>query len=178
MEEVVGRLLAARGLKLSTAESCSGGLIGDRITDVPGSSVYYSGGIVAYSNDLKERLLGVGSNTLQRFGAVSEETAREMAEGALRTAKTDFAVATTGIAGPDGGTVDKPVGTVAIAIARRANAGGVAADSRLYRFWGGRDWVKMLTSQVALDWIRRSLLGLPALEPRDLVPAPRRGATA
>lgn len=174
MEEVVGTLLKQQGLVMATAESCTGGLIGDRLTDVPGSSVYYTGGIVAYSNDLKQRLLGVDAKTLERFGAVSEETAREMAQGALRAGAADLAVATTGIAGPDGGTPDKPVGSVAIAIARRDGT----VDSRLHRFPGGRDWVKTLTSQVALDWIRRSLLGLPALEPRDLAPARGNAAAA
>lgn len=201
MEEVVGTLLKTQGKTLASAESCSGGLIGSRVTDVAGSSVYYTGGIVAYSNDLKQRILGVNAVTLQRFGAVSEETAREMAVGAVRVGNSDLAVATTGIAGPDGGTPDKPVGTVAIAIARRcgaevagvANASGgsvlsvlsdgfdgsaVHVDSRLYRFPGGRDWVKLLASQVALDWVRRSLLGLPALEPHDLAPARTKAAAA
>jgi nicotinamide-nucleotide amidase len=132
---------------------------------------------VAYSNDLKQRLLGVRMKTLEEFGAVSEETAREMALGALAMAAADVAVATTGIAGPDGGTAEKPVGTVAIAIARRTD-GVERAESRLYRFLGGRDWVKILTAQVALDWIRRSLLGLPALEPNNLTPAVRRGVAA
>ena len=177
MEQVVGKLLAERGLTLATAESCTGGLIGSRITNVAGSSVYYRGGVVAYGNDLKQRLLGVAVKTLEQFGAVSEETAREMASGALRMAAADIAVATTGTAGPGGGTPEKPVGTVAIAVARRSGTGS-EVDSRLYRFWGGRDWVRILTAQVALDWIRRSLLGLPVLEPRDLVPAPRSGVEA
>lgn len=178
MEQVVGKLLAERELTLATAESCTGGLIGSRITDVAGSSLYYRGGIVAYSNDLKQRLLGVSVKTLEQFGAVSEETAREMATGALRMADADIAVATTGIAGPDGGSPGKPVGTVAIAIARRGD-GPEGADSRLFRLsGGGRNWVKVLTSQLALDWIRRSILGLPALEPRDLAPAPRREVAA
>lgn len=184
MEAVVGQLLTSKGLMLTTAESCTGGMIGSRITDVAGSSAYYSGGIVAYSNDLKQRLLGVDVKTLEKFGAVSEETAREMAAGALRAGGADIAVATTGIAGPDGGSEAKPVGTVAIAIARKAQGGTSAGsdapevDSRLYRFWGGRDWVKTLATQVALDWVRRSLVGLPALEPGALRPAPRRGAAA
>ncbi len=167
MEEVVGGLLKSEGLMLASAESCTGGMIGSRITDVAGSSAYYSGGIVAYSNDLKERLLGVSVKTLERYGAVSEETAREMAAGALAAGRADIAVATTGIAGPDGGTPEKPVGTVAIALARK----GREPESRLYRFWGGRDWVKILTTQVALDWIRRSLVGLGPLEPGTITPA-------
>ena len=166
MEEVVGQLLADRGLRLATAESCTGGLLGSRITDVAGSSAYYSGGVVAYGNDLKERLLHVRAATLATHGAVSEQTAREMAEGALRACGADVAVATTGIAGPDGGTPEKPVGTVAIAIA----GAGAPTDSRLHRFHGGRDWIKTMASQVALDWVRRRLLGLPALEPSDLAP--------
>jgi len=170
MEEVVGALLVERKLTLATAESCTGGLISDRITDVAGSSAYYIGGIVAYSNDLKQRLLGVRMKTLEDFGAVSEQTAREMAAGALALG-ADIGVATTGIAGPDGGTEAKPVGTVAIAITRRDADGSVTTDSRLHRFWGGRDWIKMLTAQVALDWVRRSVLRLPVLEPRDLAPA-------
>ncbi|HEY2773911.1 MAG TPA: competence/damage-inducible protein A [Candidatus Binatia bacterium] len=173
MEQVVGALLKERGLVVATAESCTGGLIGSRITDVAGSSAYYSGGIVAYSNDLKQRLLGVDVKTLEKHGAVSEQTAREMATGALAAGAADLAVATTGIAGPDGGTAEKPVGTVAIALASGGRSGAQSVDSRLYRFWGGRDWIKMLTSQVALDWIRRHLVGLPALEPRDIAPAPR-----
>lgn len=177
MEEVVGRLLLERGLTVATAESCSGGLLGSRLTDVAGSSAYYRGGLVAYSNDLKQRLLGVDVKTLEKHGAVSEETAREMAIGALRLAVADFAISTTGIAGPDGGTPEKPVGTVAIAIARRSGASGdsgVEVDSRLYRLWGGRDWVKMLTTQVALDWLRRRLLDLPALEPATFMAAAAR----
>jgi nicotinamide-nucleotide amidase len=166
MEEVVGKLLQSRGLMLASAESCTGGMIGSRITDVAGSSAYYSGGIVAYSNDLKQRLLGVSVKTLEQHGAVSEETAREMAAGALAAGGADIAVATTGIAGPDGGTAEKPVGTVAIALARK----GSEPESRLYRLWGGRDWVKILTTQVALDWIRRSLTGLPPLEPGAITP--------
>jgi nicotinamide-nucleotide amidase len=172
MEEVVGALLKSEGLVLASAESCTGGMIGSRITDVAGSSAYYSGGIVAYSNDLKERLLGVSVKTLEQHGAVSEQTAREMAAGALAAGHADIAVATTGIAGPDGGTAEKPVGTVAIALARK----GSEPESRLYRFWGGRDWVKILTTQVALDWIRRSLVGLPPLEPGAITP--KRGAAS
>lgn len=167
MEEVVGSLLVRSGRTLATAESCTGGLLGSRITDVPGSSTYYRGGLVAYSNDLKQRLLGVAESTLANHGAVSEETAREMACGALAVAGADLAVATTGVAGPDGGTDAKPVGTVAIAVASRFPS-GTEVESRLYRLWGSREWIKLLTSQVALDWLRRTLLGLPILEPSAL----------
>ena len=176
MEQIVGELLTAANKSLATAESCTGGLIGSRLTDVAGSSIYYRGGLVAYSNDLKQRLLGVDAQTLRTHGAVSEETARGMALGAVRVAATDIAVATTGIAGPGGGTEDKPVGTVAIALATRSGGDDYEVDSRMYRFWGGREWVKTLTSQVALDWVRRSLLGLPPLEPEAL--SPRRRAVS
>ncbi|MFT4571838.1 MAG: nicotinamide-nucleotide amidase [Hyphomicrobiaceae bacterium] len=163
MEEVVGNLLRANGLKLASAESCTGGLIGHRVTDVAGSSEYYAGGIVAYSNDLKEGLLGVRGETLARYGAVSEETAREMAEGACRVTGADLGVATTGIAGPGGGTDEKPVGTVAVALAAREGDGFVT-ESCVYQLWGSREWVKMLTSQLALDWVRCRLLGQPPLD--------------
>lgn len=177
MEEVLGQLLTRQQLTLATAESCTGGLLGSRITDVAGSSAYYSGGLVAYSNDLKQRLLGVSVATLEEFGAVSEETAREMAVGALAMTGADLAVSTTGIAGPDGGSEHKPVGTVAIAVAQRRGTGS-DVQSRLYRFPGGRDWVKTLTSQVALDAVRRRILGLAVLEPSDLLPASKSGVAA
>jgi nicotinamide-nucleotide amidase len=163
MEARVGELLRERGKTLATAESCTGGLLGNRLTNVPGSSTYYIGGVVAYSNKLKEQLLGVSRTTLSMFGAVSEETAREMALGARRATGADIAVATTGIAGPDGGTPDKPVGTVAVALAADGY-GEDGAQSKMYRLWGNREWVKLLTSQVALDWVRRALLGLNPLE--------------
>jgi PncC family amidohydrolase len=119
---------------------------------------------VAYSNSLKERLLGVSKTTLAMFGAVSEETACEMASGARKNTGADLAVATTGIAGPGGGTPDKPVGTVAIALASAGTGGQEVLRSKLYQMWGTREWVKVLTSQVALDWVRRHVLGLDPLE--------------
>ena len=163
MEGEVGRLLAEHGKTLTTAESCTGGLIGSRITDVPGSSNYYRSGIVAYSNQGKKDFLGVSSTTLKMFGAVSEEVASEMAMGAREKTGADIAIATTGIAGPGGGTEEKPVGTVAVAIA----ADGIdeqGVKSQMYQLWGNRHWVKTLTSQVGLDWVRRFLLGLDPLE--------------
>ncbi|MFQ6023302.1 MAG: competence/damage-inducible protein A, partial [Acidiferrobacterales bacterium] len=162
MEEVVGKLLREKAWTLATAESCSGGLLGDRITNVPGSSTYYVGGVVAYSNALKEKLLGVAPSTLSTFGAVSEETAREMALGVRKLTGAHIGVATTGIAGPDGGTPEKPVGTVAIALTAD-RLGSHDVQSRMYRLWGSRDWVKILTSQVALDWVRRYSLALDPL---------------
>lgn len=117
LEEEVGMLLKAKNLSLSTAESCTGGGIAALVTSVPGSSQYFTGGIVAYSNEVKISLLHVSAETLKKHGAVSCETVTEMVKGAMKTLKTDCAVATSGIVGPGGGTPDKPVGTVWIAAA-------------------------------------------------------------
>lgn len=155
MEAVVGQLLGQRGLSLAVAESCTGGLIGHRLTNVPGSSAYVKGGVIAYSNDVKEKQLGVRAETLRQHGAVSEETAIEMAEGVRQLTGSDIGLAVTGIAGPDGGTADKPVGTVCFAL-----SAADAAYKRRYQLWGNREWVKVLSSQVALDWVRRHLLGV------------------
>lgn len=155
MEETVGRLLRERGLTLAVAESCTGGLIGHRITDVPGSSAYFLLGMVTYSNEAKERQLGVRAETLAEHGAVSPETAAEMAAGVRRAGGAAVGLATTGIAGPGGGTPDKPVGTVCIGLAWE---GGVW--SRRYQLGGlEREWVKAMTAQMALDRLRRWLLG-------------------
>lgn len=154
MEEVVGRLLREHGLSLAIAESCTGGFIGDRVTDVPGSSDYLLLGIVAYSNAAKQALLGVDDATLAAHGAVSVETAEAMAQGAREAAGSDLAIATTGIAGPGGGSADKPVGTVCIAIAWNA---GVA--SRRYALPArGRRWIKEMTAELALNQLRLWLL--------------------
>lgn len=117
VEVVVGNLLKNRGLSIGTAESCTGGTIASRLTSVAGCSEYFKGSVVAYSNEVKMNLLGVSSETLNVHGAVSRETVIEMVKGAMKTLKTDCAVATSGIAGPGGGTMDKPVGTVWIAAA-------------------------------------------------------------
>lgn len=157
MEAVVGRLLVEGSLSLATAESCTGGLLGQRLTSVPGSSVYYRGGVVAYSDTLKEKLLGVDPTTLAMFGAVSEETALEMAEGVRGISDADLGLATTGIAGPGGASEDKPVGTVVVALA----AGGQEGNSvRTYQLRGDREQIRTLTAQIALDWVRRRLAGL------------------
>ena len=116
-EEELGNLLKSKKLSLSTAESCTGGGVAAAITSVAGSSEYFMGGIVAYSNDVKDSLLHVSSETLEKYGAVSRETVMEMAAGAMNTLKTDCAIATSGIAGPGGGSLEKPVGTIWIAIA-------------------------------------------------------------
>lgn len=116
-ENEVHELFLNKGLSLSTAESCTGGRIAAKITALAGSSAYFKGGIVAYSNEVKESLLNISRQTLDEFGAVSKETVVEMAKGAMKAMKTDCAVATSGVAGPGGGTPDKPVGTVWIAAA-------------------------------------------------------------
>lgn len=156
MEQVVGELLTEKRLTLAVSESCTGGLIGHRLTNIPGSSRYFLGDLVTYSNELKHNLLGVRESTLSEHGAVSEQCVLEMAAGARERTGADVAIATSGVAGPDGGTADSPVGTVCLALV----ANGIAA-SRRYQMRGTRDWVKLLTSQVALDWLRRFALGLP-----------------
>ncbi len=156
MEEVVGRLLTERHLKLGVAESCTGGMIGHRITNVPGSSNYLIADLVTYSNASKVKFLGVNEETLKQHGAVSEQCVLEMAAGVRKVTGADIGLATSGVAGPGGGTQERPVGTVCIALV----AEGFKA-SRTYKMWGTRDWIKTLTSQVALDWIRRYMLGLP-----------------
>lgn len=154
MEGVVGGMLKEKGLTLSLAESCTGGLIGSLMTNVPGSSGYFAGGVVAYSNQAKMDLLGVSGETLDQFGAVSNQTVHEMAEGARNRFRTDLSLAVSGIAGPDGGSSEKPVGTVYIGLADHKGT-----FSGRYRFWGARDQVKLNSAMMALDWVRRRLGG-------------------
>lgn len=154
LEGVVGRLLTAKGITVAVAESCSGGLLANRLTDVAGSSRYFLGGIVAYDNKIKESLLQVKSATLATWGAVSEQTAKEMAQGVLQATGADVAIATTGIAGPDGGTAVKPVGTVYFGLASRHMA-EVQAYYRL--FIGEREEVKSRTAQTALYYLWKYL---------------------
>jgi PncC family amidohydrolase len=118
-ETEIGRILIERKLTIAVAESCTGGLVGHRLTNVAGSSAYFLGGIIAYAYDVKEHLLGVRHNTLYEHGAVSEETVREMARGARQALRADIGVAVTGIAGPGGGLPGKPVGTVWIGLSTR-----------------------------------------------------------
>jgi nicotinamide-nucleotide amidase len=158
MEEVVGHLLLEKNLSISVAESCTGGLIGHRLTSVPGSSSYFHGGVVVYSNQSKADLLRVDPRTLETHGAVSERTVEEMARGVKDRIKTDLGLAVTGIAGPGGGTRQKPVGTVHVGLAARGKT-----FSREYRFWGNRGQVKLNSSMMALDWVRRYLNGNPFL---------------
>ena len=153
LEEVVVQLLAAQGKRLALAESCTGGCIASRITDVSGSSQVFTHGFVTYANEAKRDLLGVDENLLIQHGAVSEEVARAMAEGALKQANADVALSVTGIAGPTGGSPEKPVGTVWIGL---ATAEQTTAVKKLYP--RGRDMFKQMVSQVALNSIRLELI--------------------
>ena len=143
-----------RSCALALAESCTGGLIAKLITDVPGSSAAFYGGVVSYANEAKQHLLGVSAETLKKFGAVSAECAREMLDGAAEKFSADCAISVTGIAGPDGGTAEKPVGLVFI---------GVKCFDQVlvkeYRFRGSRGQVRERTAAVALNTLRRMLLG-------------------
>jgi nicotinamide-nucleotide amidase len=157
MQEVVGGLLRSRGLRISAAESCTGGLLLARLTEVPGSSDYVDRGVVVYSNQSKVDLLGVPPELIAEHGAVSEPVAQAMAAGMARVAGTDVAVGVTGVAGPTGGTPEKPVGMVAIAAARVRNA-RTESRVRTFNFIGGREMVRFQASQAALDMVRRWLL--------------------
>ena len=156
MEDAVGEMLLRAGQTLSVAESCTGGLIGHRLTEAPGSSAYFLGGVVSYSNAAKVDLLGVSAKTIEIHGAVSSETAVQMAEGVKDRLKSDIGVAVTGIAGPDGGSRDKPVGTVHVGLSSKTGT-----NTQKYRFWGKRKQIKQQTAMMALDWVRRYLNGDP-----------------
>lgn len=158
LEELVVSLLSERGLKLAAAESCTGGLLGKRITDIPGASAVFETGVVSYANSAKEKLLGVRAETLARFGAVSSETAREMAEGVRKLGGSDLGIGITGIAGPGGGSAEKPVGLVYIALSdgekvyvHRQAGGGARAR---------REMVRIRAASYALDMVRRYLTGI------------------
>ena len=158
LEEVVGGLLRANGLTISVAESCTGGLVGHRITNVSGSSDYFQGGIICYSNSAKVNLLGVSEQILKEHGAVSSPIAKQMAEGVRKALGSDLGVSITGIAGPTGGSESKPVGTVFIGLCR-----GEEVIARRYRFWGRREQIKLQSATMALDWIRRYVTDTPLL---------------
>jgi nicotinamide-nucleotide amidase len=151
--EEVAEILRANGEVLATAESCTGGWIAKACTDLAGSSEWFESGAVTYSNRAKQALLGVTTATLEKHGAVSRECALEMAAGALARFEASVAVAVTGIAGPAGGTPDKPVGTVWIAWQRR----GSEARAEQFRFEGDRDAVRRQTVAVALEGIKKIL---------------------
>jgi len=160
LEAVVGALLRERGASVALAESCTGGLVAERLSDVPGASAWFRGGVVAYANEAKQALLGVPAGLLARHGAVSEPVARAMAEGARERFGADLALATTGISGPTGGSAEKPVGLVHLAL---ADAAGTHADHFVFPL--DRTRHRQLTAQVALDWIRRRLLGVELVGP-------------
>jgi len=153
LEEVVGDALASRGLWIAAAESCTGGLLTSRLTDVAGSSRYVGQSVVVYANEAKTALAGVAPALLAEHGAVSEPVARAMADGIRTRSGADLGLGVTGIAGPGGGSAEKPVGTVAVAL---STAEGTR--SRLFRFFGERELVKFQASQAALDMARRHLL--------------------
>ncbi len=154
LESVVLDLLRAKGQTLATAESCTGGWIGQKLTSVPGSSDAYLGGVVSYSNEAKSRLIGVKQETLQSFGAVSAECAEEMATGVRAALGSTFGVSVTGIAGPGGGTPDKPVGLVYIGV-----SGPSGSRAHRYSFPGTRESVRLRSTQTALALVRTAALG-------------------
>lgn len=155
-EEEIGALLVARGLTLVTAESCTGGLVASRITDVPGSSAYFLGGFVAYANEAKEEMLGVRHEILLAHGAVSEEVALEMARGARQRLGAKLGIATTGIAGPTGGTLDKPVGLVYVALSAPA-----VELCRRHLWQGDRLANKAQSAEAALQLLQSYLQDVP-----------------
>src|SRR5690554_3359675 len=154
LELILGEELARRNLTIAVAESCTGGLLGSRITDVPGSSAYFMGGIIAYSNEVKIKELQVKEDTIAEHGAVSEETAREMAINIKRLMNTDLGLAVTGIAGPDGGSKEKPVGLVYVALASNE-------DVEVYRLnlKGDRKENKWQTTEYALYFTYKYISG-------------------
>jgi len=152
LEEVVGEMLRDRHNTLSVAESCTGGLLGERITSVPGSSTYFLGGFITYSNRMKTESLGVPEDIVAEFGAVSKETVEAMAVGARRRTGSTYAVSITGVAGPDGGSEKKPVGTVYVGL---ADAGGCQVLHR--QFIGDRTRIRQFATQMALDMLRRKI---------------------
>jgi nicotinamide-nucleotide amidase len=154
LEVVVGHLLRDRRATVSVAESCTGGMLGERLTSVPGSSDYFLGGCITYADAMKVELLGVPQEVLEQHGAVSQETAEAMATGARRRTGSTYALSVTGVAGPDGGSEAKPVGTVCIAIADDA---GTHTEHR--RFLGDRQRIRTFTVQMALDLLRRRITG-------------------
>lgn len=152
MEAVIGRLLKAKGKTVSVAESCTGGLLAKRLTDTPGSSAYFLGGVVAYSNPAKTHFLGVTEEVLANFGAVSDKVALEMALGCRKVFGTDYALSVTGIAGPEGATETKSVGMVHIGLATPNGA-----FQRQYKFGGDREMIRERAGQAALEMLRRDL---------------------
>jgi nicotinamide-nucleotide amidase len=153
LQKVVGELLRKRKFTLSTAESCTGGTIASLITSVPGCSIYYKGSVVAYSNDIKSKILNIDNELIIKNGAVSKEVAESMAKGVRKLLESDYSIATTGIAGPDGGTMEKPIGSVWIAI-----SGPSGTSSQLFRFGDERNRNISRTAYAALNQLRKIIL--------------------
>lgn len=158
LENAIGQLLQAKGKTMGTAESCTGGYIAHLVTSVRGSSNYYKGSVVSYANSIKQQLLGVQQATLETEGAVSEATVRQMAAGAIATIDVDYALATSGIMGPDGGTEQKPVGTVWIAAAARLADGKVVTETQLLQLRFDRQRNIAMTATQALNFLRKMIL--------------------
>jgi nicotinamide-nucleotide amidase len=155
LEEIIGKLLTKKKLSIAVAESCTGGMVSSRITDVSGSSEYFKGGMVTYSNKSKVKFLDVKKKTLTKYGAVSEKTAKQMAEGVRKHFKTDIGISTTGIAGPTGGSDEKPVGLVYIGYSDKKNT-----FAKKFLFGNFRDRNKKRAAQMALEIVRKELLKL------------------
>lgn len=153
MQTVVAELLIQKQKTIATAESCTGGAIASALVEYPGISSVFLDGCVTYSNESKQKRLGVKEETLQKYGAVSHETAKEMAEGVAKTAGTNIGLATTGIAGPEGGTEEKPVGLVYIGL----SIDGMTQTKECH-FIGNREKIRTRAVYTALDWLRRELL--------------------
>lgn len=156
MEETLSNLLIKKSLTISVAESCTGGLIGHIITSTPGSSSYFMGGVISYSNRAKCDMLDVSEDTINKYGAVSAQAAKEMAGGVRKRFKSDLGLSVTGIAGPDGGSPEKPVGTVYIGLADKNSL-----FSEKYLFQGNREEIKRRTAETALENVKRYLNGNP-----------------
>lgn len=167
LEAVVGRLLTEEGRTVAVAESCTGGGIAQKLTSIPGSSAYFLGGVVAYSNDVKESVLGVPRALLEEHGAVSAPVAQAMAEGVCQRFGADFGLSTTGISGPGGGSPEKPVGLVYIAICQASGdeARPDFVHVEKFEFAVDRPRHQALTAQTALDWLRRRLRGFEIVGP-------------
>ncbi len=155
LEQEIGELLRRRGLTLGVVESATGGLLSHRITNVPGSSDYYKGSVTAYSNETKIKVVGVGADTIERYGAVSQQVAEQMAAGGRKVLAVDICLADTGIAGPSGAAVDKPVGLFYLGM---AHEGGVS--SRRHVFHGDREQNKRSAAGAALSWLKEYLISL------------------
>jgi nicotinamide-nucleotide amidase len=165
IEEVLGIMLKEQNLTLATAESCTGGLIGKLLTDIPGSSSYYLGGIISYGNEVKTGILGVQPLSISKYGAVSHEVASQMALGVRKLMQSDIGVSITGIAGPEGGSKEKPVGTlyIGLSLSNRISKKGDGFSengTKVEKFLlpGNREAIRLRSSRIALDWIRRVVI--------------------